>query len=61
MLTEDAQSFDDMVARACRLAARQGFAQPGQRIVITAGMPVGTPGATNTLHVAWIEGPVRRG
>jgi len=61
LLTEDARSFDDMVARACHLAAARGFAQPGQRIVITVGMPVGTPGATNTLHVAWIEGPVRRG
>ncbi|MGH6718622.1 MAG: pyruvate kinase [Alphaproteobacteria bacterium] len=61
LLTEDARSFDDMVTRACHLAAARGFALPGQRIVITAGMPVGTPGATNTLHVAWVEGPARRG
>ena len=59
LLTEDARNFDDMVARACRLAAAQGYATAGQRIVITAGMPVGTPGATNTLHVAWIEGAGR--
>ncbi len=61
VLTPDAASFDDMLARACRVAAKDDFAPPGSRIVITAGRPVGTPGATNTLHVAWIEGPRRRG
>ncbi|MBM3583932.1 MAG: pyruvate kinase [Alphaproteobacteria bacterium] len=60
VLTDDAHSFDDMIVRACQLAVAEGFATPGQRIVITAGMPVGTPGATNTLHVAWIEGLARR-
>jgi len=61
VLTEDAASFDDMIVRAQRIAVQEGFARSGQRIAITAGMPVGTPGATNTLHVAWIEGaPERR-
>ncbi|MSP81472.1 MAG: pyruvate kinase [Alphaproteobacteria bacterium] len=60
VLTEDAHSFDDMIARACRVAVAEGFAEPGSRIVITAGMPVGTPGATNTLHAAWVDGGARR-
>ena len=41
--------------RACHIAREQGFARPGQRVVITAGVPFGTPGATNVLRVAWVE------
>jgi len=54
VLTADAQDLDDMVARACRIAFAEGFAQPGQRIIITAGVPLGTPGATNMLRIAYI-------
>ncbi|MDF1722022.1 MAG: pyruvate kinase [Minwuia sp.] len=53
-VTEDAQNFADMVDKACRIARRDGFAEPGQRLVITAGVPFGTPGATNILRIAWI-------
>jgi pyruvate kinase len=45
-----------MVQKATRIAHHEGFAEPGQRIVITAGVPFGTPGATNVLRIAWIEG-----
>ena len=51
----DATDFFDMVDRACHIARDQGFAKPGQRVVITAGVPFGTPGATNVLRVAWVE------
>lgn len=54
VLTEDAQDLDDVVDRACRIAFREGFAQRGQRIIITAGVPLGTPGATNMLRVAFV-------
>jgi pyruvate kinase len=54
VLTADAQDLDDMVARACRIAYQEGFAQPGQRIIITAGVPLGTPGATNMLRIAYV-------
>jgi pyruvate kinase len=54
VLTEDAQDLDDMVKRACRIANQEGFAQPGQRIIITAGVPLGTPGATNMLRIAYV-------
>ena len=53
--TEDAQDFADMVRRACTLSREEGFADPGDRIIITAGVPFGTPGATNTLRIAWID------
>lgn len=54
VLTEDAQDLDDMVARACRIATTEGFAHPGQRIIITAGVPLGTPGATNMLRIVYV-------
>jgi pyruvate kinase len=53
--TADVTNFGDMVAKATRLAREEGFAEPGQRIVVTAGVPFGTPGATNVLRIAWIE------
>ena len=43
----DAVDLEDMVDRACTLAHKEGMARPGDRIAITAGIPLGTPGATN--------------
>jgi pyruvate kinase len=54
VITEDAHHIDEMVNRACGIASREGFAAPGQRIIITAGVPFGTPGATNLLRIAFI-------
>jgi len=54
VVTQDAQSFEDMSERACQIAFREGFATAGQRIVVTAGVPLGTPGATNLLRVAFV-------
>ncbi len=52
--TEDAQDLDDMVDRAARFAYQEGFAKVGERIVVTAGVPLRTPGATNMLRVAFV-------
>jgi pyruvate kinase len=52
--TEDARNFEDVSDRACRIAYSEGFARLGERIVITAGLPLGTPGATNLLRVAFV-------
>jgi len=52
--TEDATSFADMVDRAIKVASEEGFAVPGSPIVVTAGVPFGTPGATNILRIAWV-------
>jgi pyruvate kinase len=52
--TEDAQDLDDMVERAARIAFQEGFAKTGDRIVVTAGVPLRTPGATNMLRVAFV-------
>lgn len=54
VLTEDIRDFDDMVKRASLIARQEGFAVAGERIVITAGVPLGTTGATNMLRVAFV-------
>jgi pyruvate kinase len=54
VVTEDAHNVDEMVDRACGIAFGEGFAAPGQRVIITAGVPFGTPGATNLLRIAFI-------
>jgi len=53
--TRDVKSFGDMVQQAVRIAHRERIAEPGQRVVITAGVPFGTPGATNVLRIAWVD------
>ena len=52
--TEDAHNFGDMVQRAVRVARQQGMAKDGERLVVTAGVPFGTPGATNILRIAYV-------
>lgn len=54
VVTEDARDLDDMVDRACRIAHSEEFAKPGDRVIISAGVPLGTPGATNMLRIAYI-------
>jgi len=54
VITEDAHDQDDMVDRASRIAFREGFAKAGQRVIIVAGLPLGTPGATNMLRIAYV-------
>ena len=54
VLTGDPKDLDDMVAKACRIAYQEGFALPGQRVTISAGVPLGTPGATNMLCIAFV-------
>jgi len=54
--TSDVTNFTDMVQKAVRLAHHDGFADKGDRLVVTAGVPFGTPGATNVLRIAWVDG-----
>jgi pyruvate kinase len=52
--TEDAQNFKDMVVKAVAIAKRERLAKAGDKVVITAGVPFGTPGSTNILRIAEI-------
>jgi pyruvate kinase len=56
VVTEDAQDLDDMVSRAARISFQEGFAKAGERVIIVAGVPLGTPGATNMLRIAFVGG-----
>lgn len=53
--TADVSNFTDMVQKGTHTARAEGFAEKGERVVITAGVPFGTPGATNVLRIAWID------
>jgi pyruvate kinase len=52
IVTEEARDLDELVQRATTTAAAEAFAEPGERIIIVAGVPLGTPGATNMLRIA---------
>ena len=54
VVSEDARDLEDMVDRACRIAASEGFANAGDRVIITAGVPLRTPGVTNMIRIAYI-------
>ena len=48
-------SMTEMVAKAVRAAQTEGFATHGDEVVVTAGVPFGTPGTTNALRVAIVK------
>ena len=48
-------SFSDMVGKSVRIAQRKGLAKLGDRIVVTAGVPFGTPGSTNVIRLVEIS------
>ncbi len=60
VLTADAKDQDDMVDRAARIALEEEIADADQRIAIMAGLPLGTPGATNMLRIAHVLRPSKK-
>ncbi|HZF41929.1 MAG TPA: pyruvate kinase [Sphingomonadaceae bacterium] len=54
--TRDVAGFEEMVAKAKRMALRHGIAGAGDRLILIAGVPFGTPGSTNVLHVVRLVG-----
>ncbi|WP_019221130.1 pyruvate kinase [Bartonella senegalensis] len=55
VVTEDARDLEDMVDRAAAIAFQEGFCSSGDRFLVTAGVPLGTPGATNLLRIAAVS------
>ncbi|GAC1336104.1 MAG: pyruvate kinase [Beijerinckiaceae bacterium] len=53
VVTKDAHDIDDMARRACKFSNREGFSREGDRVIIVAGVPFGTPGATNMVRIAF--------
>ncbi len=54
--TKDIGSFEEMIAKGKRMALRHGFGEAGSRLIALAGVPFGTPGSTNLLHVVTLTG-----
>ncbi len=54
IVTNDASDIDDMSFRACKFAVRERFAGIGDRVIVVAGLPFGTPGATNLVRIATV-------
>ncbi len=52
---EDAKDIDDMTAKATAQAKTEGVAKVRDRIVVTAGIPFGTPGKTNLMRIARVD------
>ena len=55
MLTSDPENQAAMVRKACRIALEEGFAKPHEGIIIVAGVPLGSPGTTNMVRIAFID------
>jgi pyruvate kinase len=54
--TKDIGSFEEMIAKGKRMALRHGFGKAGSKLIALAGVPFGTPGSTNLLHVVTLSG-----
>ena len=54
--TKDIGSFEEMIAKGKRMALRHGYGKAGSKLIALAGVPFGTPGATNLLHVVTLTG-----
>jgi pyruvate kinase len=59
--TRDVDSFEDMVAKSKRMVLRHKLAVGGDRVIVMAGVPFGTPGSTNVLHVVRLTGDELKG
>jgi pyruvate kinase len=54
--TRDVTNFEEMVEKAKRMALRHQLAKGGDRVIVMAGIPFGTAGSTNVLHVVRLIG-----
>jgi len=54
--TKDIGSYEEMIAKGKRMALRHGFGTAGSKQIVLAGVPFGTPGSTNLLHVVTLAG-----
>jgi pyruvate kinase len=52
LVVEKVEDTDAMMERAPELAAARGLAEPGDKVVITAGVPRGVSGSTNLIKAA---------
>ncbi|MGE3066238.1 MAG: pyruvate kinase [Hyphomicrobiaceae bacterium] len=55
VLTSDPENQADMVRKACRIALEENFAKAGEGVIIIAGVPLGSPGTTNMIRIAFLD------
>ncbi len=55
VVVPETHTMTDTVARATRTARGEGFASPGDEVVVAAGVPFGQAGTTNALRVAAVK------
>lgn len=55
ILTGDPENLSHMVRKACRIAFEEGLVKARDGILITAGVPLGSPGATNMIRIAFVD------
>jgi len=51
ILTQPVADTDEMIQRTAAEVKRLGHVKAGDRLVLTAGVPMGRPGTTNTMRV----------
>jgi len=58
MVEKSTDDFDLVLRNACRAALKKGLVtNPDDLLVVTAGLPFGTPGAANIIRVVPAAGP----
>jgi len=55
VFTMETTDINTMTDLACKTALHEGFAEPGDNVVIAAGVPFGQPGTTNMLRLAKVR------
>ena len=56
LTSPEVHDVTEMIEHACRAAQTEGFAKAGETVVIVAGLPFGSTGNTNLMHIARIAG-----
>ena len=56
-LTGEVNSTDRIFSLSSEVAVKEGLVQPGDTVVITAGVPLGRSGSTNLIKAQVIEAP----
>jgi pyruvate kinase len=55
ILTGDPENLSHMVRKACRIAFEEGLVKAREGLIITAGIPLGSPGTTNMIRIAFVD------
>jgi pyruvate kinase len=52
---DEVNTVDDLFIRASQILKQRGLVSSGEALVVTAGVPVGSPGKTNMIKVVQVE------